>query len=159
MNTPVADQPIPMQVRALVILMLAMTGGVVLFFVVALVVGPLWNAEEEGVQAAVNILSIIVVGFAMMMLGVSALVYRSGLKRIAGREGPQERIAAWRGMAIPVVAISEGAALFGIVVLMLTGNLLTAVPGLLAFAVALYLVAPTPARVQTWVHEQSNPTD
>jgi len=149
------QQPIAMQVRAVMILLGAFASGVFMFAGVAFALGPLWQEMDAEMQSTAQLLTLVAAGAALGALGPAFVFRTSMLKRMASQETPQHRFATYRGMAIIVGAMGEGAALFCCVVLLLTGTVWVAALGLATFVVCLGLVFPTTERVQTHVHQQS----
>jgi hypothetical protein len=150
-----SGQSIEVQARALMILLGAFVSGVVIFAAVAFAIGPLWYEMDEDMQDTANLLAYIAAGVAVMTIGPAFLFYSTQLKRLATQESENERMATYRGMAIFVGAITEGAALFCIVVLLLTGTAWVAAVGLVVFLVFIGLIFPTSERINTHVLRQT----
>lgn len=116
--------------RALFLIRLAMTVGVVTFVAVA------WFLHGRGQPPVASASSLTTLTTAMYTaVGMAAAVVMALRLRIAGAE-PAMR----RSLAVVAWAVGEFAALFGGVMLFLTGDLRLVLPGALVFALALAAV-------------------
>jgi len=116
--------------RALRILHLAMTGGVIIFGVIAFIlkqlniVQPVLMAQEPLLMAIAGIVMI-------SSIGASVLLFRSKIERIRGMATLDRKLAAYQSAQIVRWALAEGPALLIIILMLLTTS-----PLFFAFAAA-----------------------
>lgn len=111
-------------VRAMQVLCIALVAGVVLFALIIvglnMTSGP---ALKEKDVAFGNILLYVVAGVAIVCALVSRKLYNKGLAGLVdSKESLAERLNQYRAVLILYMAPCEGAALFAIIALFLTGN-------------------------------------
>lgn len=131
--------------RGLMILMLALTSGVIMFGAVAFVLGPI--VEPDG-QEGLQFLRLIAAGLPLLELAMAAQIWMSMSKRMDAADGWEQRIPILRGRTIVMAAMFEGPALLAVVVLLLLGPSWHIVPAILLFLLAIGALLPTPSRVR-----------
>ena len=119
---------------------------VVLFTVVAFVMGPV-IADEAG-RERVHLLRIVALALPLLELGMLAQIWMVISRRMQAAEDVPARLAIYRGRTIICVALIEGPALLAAVCVLLLGFSWHVIPALVFFALGIAALMPTASRVR-----------
>lgn len=114
---------------SLTILLYAMISGVLIFSVIA--AGLQANGSMSPNEDLGNILVPLCLGLGIMNIFMSDFLFKQQVKRISAEQPLYTRQTTFRSAFIVRLALLEGAALFCVVVYLLTGHWLTLLGGLL----------------------------
>jgi hypothetical protein len=122
------EDPSPAQlqqeVKATMILFVAMISGIVMFLIISIFVNTLKGAFLQNKDYE-NILLFIAGALLAAALLIGNRMYRSKIEKIRATAGSlSERIVSYRGALILFMAFVEAAALFSVTCFLLTGNLI-----------------------------------
>lgn len=118
----------------------AMTAGPVMFLPAALMIGPLFDAEQ--IASTGEMLRWIALGWAFGGVLPAFLIWRSQSARVAAAQDFTTRQAAVNSRAILLTALLEAPALFAALVIMLAGFDWRCVPAIAVPVIAFALTIP-----------------
>lgn len=126
--------------KTLSIIHYALLGGMILFMVVAYVKQGNHYFDFKNTK---DVYIIVVPIMAIAAYFVGNLVFKQQLSAAANKDSLKEKLMGYQGAALIRLAFLEGAALFGIVAFMLTGNLFEL---LIATLLILYFITLKPTK-------------